>query len=97
MCILIQVLSHAHTNWGGWRGSLNNLKFGTFIVRFPSDGTPSMTVKELRTLQRGSSLQVYVAAHSVTPARVVTKVTKRVRFDALPARFVTPACFVSTR
>ena len=34
-----------------------------------------------------------VAARFVTPARSVTKVTKCVEFDALPARFVTPGTF----
>ena len=37
-----------------------------------------------------------VVARFVTTARFVTKVTKRLKFDALPARFVTPAHFVTT-
>ena len=36
-----------------------------------------------------------VAACSVTTARFVTRVTKRVKSDALPERFVTPARFVT--
>ena len=40
--------------------------------------------------------EAVVAARFVTTARFVTKVTKRVKFDAQPARFVTPASFVTT-
>ena len=43
LCILLEVLSHAHAKLGGG----NNLKFGTFIVRFPRDHAASMAVKGL--------------------------------------------------
>ena len=37
-----------------------------------------------------------VAARFVTTAHFVTKVTKRIKVDALPAQFVTAAHFVTT-
>ena len=45
---------------------------------------------------RGDLRGTAVAAHFVTTARVVTLVTKCVKFDTLPSRFVTPARFVTT-
>ena len=45
LCILIEVLSRAHAKG---EKSLNDFKFGTFIGRFSSDGTPSMAVKGLK-------------------------------------------------
>ena len=47
LCILIEVLLRAHPKMG--RGSLNNLKFGTFIGRFLSNDATSMAVKGLNT------------------------------------------------
>ena len=44
LCILVEVLSHTH----GKRGkSLNDLKFGTSVGRFSSDGAVSTAVKGL--------------------------------------------------
>ena len=36
LCILIEILSRARAKWAK---SLNDFKFGTFIARFPSDGS----------------------------------------------------------
>ena len=47
LCVLIEILSCAHTK-GGKKGH-SDLKFGTFIGRFQSDGAASMEVKGLKT------------------------------------------------
>ena len=60
-----------------------------FALTVGSWNTP--IAKHIRKVQKNS-----VAARFFTTARCVTKMTKRVKFDALPARFVTPAC-LSTR
>ena len=46
-CILIEILSGAQAKG---KKVLNDLKFGIFIGRFPSDGAASMAVKGLRVL-----------------------------------------------
>ena len=45
LCILIEILSKVHA-WG--KKSLNGLRFGIFIGRFPSEGAASMVVKGLK-------------------------------------------------
>ena len=52
MCILKQILSAAHANgrMGVEGGGLKDLKLGTFIGRFPSDGAASKAVKGLNNL-----------------------------------------------
>ena len=44
LCILVEVRSHAHANRGK---SLNDVKFGTSVGRFPSDSAASTAVKGL--------------------------------------------------
>ena len=44
LCILIEILSPAHAKG---RKGLDDVKFGTFTGRFPSDGAASMAVKGL--------------------------------------------------
>ena len=46
LCILIETLSRVHTKG---KKDLNDLKFGTFIGRFPRDGAACMAVKGLST------------------------------------------------
>ena len=50
LCILIEVLLHAHAKGGG--GILNDFKFGTFSGRFPNDTLANMAVKGLRSVYR---------------------------------------------
>ena len=50
-CILIEILSRVHTKEGK---SLNDLKFGTFIGCFLSEGAASMAVKGLISRQKTS-------------------------------------------
>ena len=47
LCILVKVMSGVHSKG---EKSLNDLKFGTFVGRFPSDGAASMTVKGLNIM-----------------------------------------------
>ena len=47
LCILIQILSHAHTK-GEEEKNINSFKLGAFIGRLLSDGAASMAVKGLR-------------------------------------------------
>ena len=45
LCILIEILSRTHAQG---EKSLNEFKFGTFIVRFPSDGPACSAVKGIK-------------------------------------------------
>ena len=50
LCILIEVLSHAHLKQGGGGGAFQvfkDFKFDTFTGDFPSDSMASMAVKGL--------------------------------------------------
>ena len=47
LCILIQILSHAHTK-GAKKKKKNGFRHGAFIGRFLSDGAASMAVRGLR-------------------------------------------------
>ena len=49
MCILIEVISRVHAKGGK---SFNDLKFGTFIGRFPSDPLASMAAKGLKEIRQ---------------------------------------------
>ena len=67
LCILVEVLSGAHSKG---EKSLNDLKFDTFIGRFPSDGAASMTVKGLSITAAltptGSSLVFFLRSSAHT-------------------------------
>ena len=57
LCILIEILSGAHTTE---KKSRNGFKFGTFVGCFPSDGATSMAVKGLSLL----TIQLHVTCTS---------------------------------
>ena len=45
LCILIEILSHAHAHAKGAKKSLRGFRVGTSFGNFPSDGAASKVVK----------------------------------------------------